>query len=166
MMKLAMLSKPLTGGSILSRRGGMEYLFAQGVLQDVMEMRARIFAIVLGIVVLLFVINLVRTKKLKEEFALLWLLTAVVLVLTPLFIDYLDMVAHALGVEYPPALIFVLAIISLLLILFQFSMRISRYSDQIKVLTQEAALLRARIEDLELRDGTLEDREDDVAEAV
>ena len=157
MMELSMLSKPLTGGSIL---------FAQGVLQDVMEMRARIFAIVLGIVVLLFVINLVRTKKLKEEFALLWLLTAVVLVLTPLFIDYLDMVAHALGVEYPPALIFVLAIISLLLILFQFSMRISRYSDQIKVLTQEAALLRARIEDLERRDGTLEDREDDVAEAV
>lgn len=117
--------------------------------EDVMEFRARLFAIVLGIAVLLFVINLVRTKKLKEEFALLWLLTGIVLVLTPLLIDYLDMLAYALGIEYPPALIFVLAIISLLFVLFQFSMRISRFSDQIKVLTQELALLRARLESLE-----------------
>jgi hypothetical protein len=119
------------------------------VVQDVMEARARLFAIALGLVVLLFVINLVRTKKLKEEFALLWLLTGIVLVLTPVFIDYLDMVAYALGIEYPPALIFVLAIISLLLILFQFSLRISRFSEQIKVLVQEVALLRVRLEHLE-----------------
>jgi len=119
------------------------------VASDAMEFRARLFAMLLGVAVLLFVLNLVRTKKLKEEFALLWLLTAVVLVLTPLFIDYLDMIAYALGIEYPPALIFLLAIISLLLILFQFSMRISRFSEQIKVLVQELALLRAQVEDLE-----------------
>jgi len=117
--------------------------------QDVMETRARAFAMVIGILVSLFVINSVRTRKLKEEFALLWLLTSVVLVLTPLVIDYLDMVAYALGIEYPPALIFLLAIITLLLILFQFSLRISRFSDQIKLLVQEVAVLNARIEDLE-----------------
>ena len=117
--------------------------------QDTMEFRARVFAMILGVVVLIFVVNLVRTKKLKEEFALLWLLTAVVLVLAPLFIDYLDLIAHALGIEYPPAFIFLLAIISLLFILFQFSLRISRFSEQIKVLTQELALLRAQVEELE-----------------
>ena len=114
-----------------------------------MELRARLFAMALGIAVLLFVVNLVRTRKLKEEFALLWLLTAVVLVLAPLLIDYLDMIAHALGIEYPPAFIFVLAIICVLLVLFQFSMRISHFSEQIKVLTQEIALLRARLDSLE-----------------
>jgi len=116
---------------------------------DLMQFRARLFAMLIGLAVLFFVTNLVRTKKLKEEFALLWLLTGVVLVLTPLFIDYLDIVAHALGVDYPPALIFLLAIISLLLILFQFSLRISHFSEQIKVLTQELALLRAQVEELE-----------------
>ena len=50
-------------------------------VSDVMELRARLFAALLGIAVLLLVLNLVRTRKLKEEFALLWLLTAVVLVL-------------------------------------------------------------------------------------
>ena len=136
MIWLFQLGNPLAAGSMATQ-------------QDVMEVRARIFAVVLGFVVSLFVINLVRTKKLKEEFALLWLLTSIVLVLTPLVIDYLDLVAYALGIEYPPALIFLLAIISLLLILFQFSMRISRFSEQIKVLIQEVAVLRARIEDLE-----------------
>ena len=121
--------------------------------QDVMETRARAFAVVIGILVSLFVVNSVRTRKLKEEFALLWLLTSVVLVLTPLVIDYLDLVAYALGIEYPPALIFLLAIITLLLILFQFSLRISRFSDQIKLLVQEVAVLSARIEDLE-RNGS------------
>ena len=114
--------------------------------QDAMELRARLFAIALGLAVLLFVVNLVRTKKLKEEFALLWLLTAVVLVLTPLFIDYLDLIAHGLGIDYPPAFIFLLAIISLLFILFQFSMRMSQFSEQIKVLAQELALLRAQLD--------------------
>lgn len=128
---------------------GSAYPVFQAATQDAMELRARIFAMALGVAVLLFVINLVRTKKLKEEFALLWLLTAVVLVLAPLLIDYLDMIARALGIEYPPAFIFVLAIISVLLILFQFSMRISHFSEQIKVLTQELALLRARLESLE-----------------
>jgi len=118
------------------------------VAQNVMEFRARLFAMALGLVVLLVVVNQVRTKKLKEEFALLWLLTAVVLVLAPLFIDYLDLIAHALGIEYPPAFIFLLAIISLLFILFQFSMRISGFSEQIKVLAQELALLRAQVEEL------------------
>jgi hypothetical protein len=117
--------------------------------QGTMELRARVFAVVVGLCVLLFVLNLVRTRKLKEEFALWWILTGVVLVLSPILIDYLDMVAYALGIEYPPALIFLLAIISLLFVLFQFSTRISRYAEQIKVLTQEQAVLRARVEELE-----------------
>jgi hypothetical protein len=131
--------------------------------QDVMEGRARLFAIALGVVVLIFVLNLVRTRKLKEEFALLWLVTAVVLVLTPLLIDYLDLIAHAIGIAYPPALIFLLAIISLLLILFQFSMQLSRFSDQIKVLTQELALLRAQVEDA-ARSAPAEERPRSAAE--
>jgi hypothetical protein len=114
-----------------------------------MELRARIFAVIVGLSVLLFVLNLVRTRKLKEEFALWWILTGVILVLSPILIDYLDRVAYALGIEYPPALIFLLAIISLLFVLFQFSTRISRYAEEIKVLTQEQAVLRARVEELE-----------------
>ncbi len=134
--------------------------------QGSMELRARFFAVAVGLWVLLFVLNLVRTRKLKEEFALWWILTGVVLVLGPILIDYLDMLAFALGIEYPPALIFLLAIISLLFVLFQFSTRISRFAEQIKVLTQEHAVLQARVEELEQAEGQEEDHAGGTADAA
>jgi hypothetical protein len=115
-----------------------------------MHLETRIFLLVGGALLLGVVINLVRTRKLKEEFALLWLISAVLVVLAPLgVVDLLDRVAYAVGIEYPPTLILTLVILCLLGILFQFSLRISRFSDQIKVLTQELALMSRRVEALE-----------------
>ncbi len=118
-----------------------------------MALRTRIFLVIVGLMVLGIVINLVRTRKLQERFALLWLLTASGLVVAPLVIDWLDQVAYALGFDYPPGLLLVLAVIGLLLILFQFSLHISRYHEQIKVLTQEIALLRHDLDELARRVG-------------
>lgn len=115
-----------------------------------MHLQTRIFLIVAGVVILALVINLVRTRRLKEEFALLWLVAAALLLLAPLgIVDLLDQVAYAVGIEYPPALILTIAIICLLGILFQFSLRLSKYSEQIKVLTQELALVTQRVQMLE-----------------
>ncbi len=116
-----------------------------------MVLRARFFFIILGLSVLFFVINLVRTKKLKEEHALLWLLMAVALVIAPLFIDVIDTVSFAIGIDYPPALIIVIALVCFALIFFQMSVTISRFSEQIKSLSQDLALARRRIQDLEER---------------
>ena len=114
-----------------------------------MVLRTRIFVILLSAVVLGVVINLVRRKKLREEYALMWLITAVVLFFTPLSIDLLDTIAFAIGVDYPPGLLFLIAFIGVLFILFQFSLVISRFTDQIKNLTQDLALLERRVRDLE-----------------
>ena len=114
-----------------------------------MVLRTRFFVIGLAVIALILVINLVRTRKMKEEFAILWLFTGVSLVLIPLFVDIVDAIAYALGIEYPPALIFLVALLGMTFILLQFSVSISRYGEQIKVLTQEIALLRHRIRELE-----------------
>jgi hypothetical protein len=112
-----------------------------------MHLETRIFLLAGGVIILFLVVNLVRTRRLKEEFALLWLGAAVLMVLAPLgLVDLLDKLAYAVGIEYPPALIFTIAVVCLLGILFQFSLRISRFSDQIKVLAQEVALLRHELE--------------------
>ena len=116
-----------------------------------MVWRARLFFVILGLAVLFFVVNLVRTRKLKEEYALLWLLMAVTLVIAPLLIDAIDVVSFALGIDYPPALIIVIALICFALIFFQISVTISRFSEQIKILAQDLALTRKRLEDLEER---------------
>ncbi len=114
-----------------------------------MSIRAKVFVVLLSLGVLAFVINLVRTRKLKEEFALLWLFAGAALVIAPLTIDWLDVLAYAIGIDYPPALLFVLFFLFLLFILFQFSVSISRFTEQIKVLTQEVALLSQRVAELE-----------------
>ncbi len=114
-----------------------------------MSPRARILLIVIGLIVLASVINLMRTRRLKEEYALLWLLAALTLVATPILINPLDSIAFFLGIEYPPALFLGLGIIGLLLIIFQLSLVISKFSDQIRVLTQEVAILRNRLDRME-----------------
>jgi hypothetical protein len=118
-----------------------------------MVWRARLFFILLGVLVLLFVINLVRTKKLKEEYALLWLLMAASLVLAPLLIDLIDQISFAIGIDYPPALMIVIALVCFALIFFQISVTISRFSEQIKNLSQDLALVRRRLEQLEASCG-------------
>ncbi|NOX62977.1 MAG: DUF2304 domain-containing protein [Chloroflexi bacterium] len=114
-----------------------------------MSPRARVVLVIIGLIVLATVINLLRTRRLKEEYALLWLAAALTLVFGPLLIDPLDRIAYFLGVDYPPALFLGLGIVGLLLIIFQLSLNISRFSDHIRVLTQEIAILRERIEQLE-----------------
>jgi hypothetical protein len=113
--------------------------------------RARLFFIGLGLIVLFFVINSLRTKKLKEEYALLWLFMAGALVIGPLLIDLIDMISYAIGIDYPPALMIVVALICFVLIFFQFSVTISRFSEQIKSLSQDLGLARRRLQDLEER---------------
>lgn len=114
-----------------------------------MSLAARLLLIALGIGITVFVTNLVRTRKLKEEYALLWLFTGVVLILLPVVIDLLDALSFALGITYPPAFIGLVAAICILLILLQFSTSISRFSERTKVLTQEVAILQERVRRLE-----------------
>ena len=114
-----------------------------------MKLEARMFVLVLGLAVLLCVINLVRRRRLKEEFALLWLVLASLLVIAPLAIDLVNPVARFVGIDYEPALLFLGALIVFLFIFFQFSLNISKLSDQIKALTHELALLADRLERVE-----------------
>ena len=102
----------------------------------------RLLVFVLGLTVLLFVINLVRKRQLQERYAILWLLAGLALTLAPVFIPWLDHLAFSIGFEYPPALLLLLAVVGLLLLIFQLSLTISRSEDRLKVLTQELGLLR------------------------
>jgi peptidoglycan/LPS O-acetylase OafA/YrhL len=108
--------------------------------------RTRATMFILGLFVLAFVINMMRTRKLQERYALLWVLAAVGLTLAPLFIHGIDQLAYALGVAYPPALILALAVIALVLIILQLTLNMSQQADHIKVLTQELGLLKQELD--------------------
>lgn len=108
--------------------------------------RANLIIALLGVITLFIVINMVRTRRLQERYALLWLLAGVGLTIAPLFIPLLDRLANALGFAYTPALLLMLAVVGLLLLIFQLSLSLTRSGEQIKVLTQELGLLRREVE--------------------
>lgn len=91
---------------------------------------------------LLFVVfELIRSRRLQERYALLWLLTGIVLLVLALWRGALGLLADAVGIAYPPSALFVLAALFILLLLLHYSTVISKLSDQNRILAQRLALL-------------------------
>ena len=99
---------------------------------------------------LLVVLELIRRRRLKERYALLWLVTGVVLLVLSVWRGGLNTIAGWLGVTgYPPAILFAVAILFVIAVLLHYSTVISRLTDENVLLAQEVALLRTRIDALE-----------------
>lgn len=114
-----------------------------------MPERVTIVAILSSASLLFIVIELVRRKRLKEEYSLLWLLTTVAFFILSFWRGLLDVLAKLLGIFYPPTALFVVGFGFMLLILLHFSTVISRLSTENKVLTQRLGILSWRVKQLE-----------------
>jgi len=113
--------------------------------------RIQLVAIIGAAGLLLFVLELVRRRRLLERYALLWLLSALVLLGLAAWRDGLERLANAVGIAYPPNALFFVAFAFVLLLLLHFSAAVSRLADQSKVLAQRVALLEERLNEAERR---------------
>jgi hypothetical protein len=120
-----------------------------------MQARIQLVAIVGATVLLLAVLEMVRRRRLMERYALLWILSAVVLLALAIWSSALASISHAIGVVYPPNALFFVAIGFILLLLLHFSSAVTRLSDQSETLAQRQALLDDRLRRQEQRDGDL-----------
>jgi len=93
-----------------------------------------------SVMLLLVVFELIRKKKLKEKYALLWFLSGVVILVFSIFPSLLMVIADIAGMYYLTTL-FIISFLFLLLIVLHFSTVISRLSDKNKMLTQELSIL-------------------------
>jgi hypothetical protein len=110
-----------------------------------MEFRIQLVSIVAATVLLFVVLELVRRRRLLERYALLWLLSGVVLLGLAIWRGLLEKISTAIGVVYPPNALFFVAFAFILVLLLHFSAAVSRLSDQSKVLAQRLALLEERV---------------------
>ena len=113
-----------------------------------LQLRAQLFVIVLGLVLLLFVLNQVRRKNIREQYSLLWILSAVVLVLSAAFNRGVERLSHLIGIYYPPAFLLLVAVVMVLVLQFHFSGVISTLGEQNKNLTQDLGNLKAEVKEL------------------
>jgi hypothetical protein len=107
--------------------------------------RIQLVAILASALLLFAVLEMVRRRRLMERYALLWLLSAVVILALASWPAPLQKISKAIGIAYPPTALFVVAFAFVLFLLLQFSAAISRLSDQSKVLAQRVALLEERL---------------------
>jgi hypothetical protein len=113
-----------------------------------MSVRNIIVALAIGTGMLFLVIELVRRRKLREEYSWLWLLTASVILILTLWFDLLKGITHVIGAVVPSSTIFLFAFLFLIFISLHFSVVISKLTDRNKELAQRYALLEWEVNEL------------------
>ena len=110
-------------------------------------LKVSIAAAIASLLLLVVVFELIRSRRLRERYALLWLLTGLVLLALSLWRGGLNTIAGWFGVTgYPPAVLFAVGSLFVILVLLHYSTVISRLSDQNTILAQRLALLEGQIE--------------------
>ncbi|MFN3428422.1 MAG: DUF2304 domain-containing protein [Candidatus Sericytochromatia bacterium] len=113
---------------------------------DVQLVRIQVISIIGSLALLAFIVDLLRKRRLREEYSILWLLGGVCFLVLAVFRDLLTQVSFAVGVAYPPAALFLMLIMGAYLMLLHFSMVFSRLADKTKLMAQEIALLRLELD--------------------
>jgi len=106
----------------------------------------RVFAVLTAIVVVLLIVELVRRRRLREEYSWLWLCTGAVMILLVVWYRLLLYVTWIIGAGTPVTTLFLSSTMFLLLIAVHYSVIISKLTTQVKNLAQELALLRSEVE--------------------
>ncbi|HEV3321661.1 MAG TPA: DUF2304 domain-containing protein [Solirubrobacteraceae bacterium] len=104
-------------------------------------MRIRLITILAAVAILILIIELVRRRKLKEEYSLLWVLTAALLVVLSIWYGLLVKVTHLIGGTVPSSTLFFFGLVFVVSLLLHFSVRISLLERRITALVQEIGLL-------------------------
>lgn len=123
--------------------------------------RSTIFMLGASIIALLIVLELVRRRHLSEQYSLLWLGTAIVMLVVGAWRDLLHSLAALVNIHHPPNLLFLLAALFLLFIQLYFSTVITRLTRESKEAAQQIALLRYELSQLR---GEQVNSEDDKAD--
>jgi len=116
-----------------------------------------VLAIIGSILFLIFIIELIRKRKIKEEYGLLWIFFSLVFIVISLWRQGLEVLSRLLGIFYAPAAFLLILIVAMLLILIQYSLVISRLSEHYKALNQQMGILRLELKELNDRVAHLDD---------
>lgn len=116
-----------------------------------MDPKIQIIALLFSIIATGIIFELVRKKKLREEYSLLWLAAGVCLILLSLKRELVESISRFMGVSYAPSALFIVALFFGMLLCLHFSLVLSKITERSKTLTQQNALLLLRVKELEQR---------------
>ena len=119
--------------------------------------RLQWFALVIGILFLVMMIELIRKNRVALKYALLWLFSGAVMLLLAIFPRLLDRLARLIGVYNPVNALFAIMLCCGLILMISFSVIMSGNKKAVVRLTQEISLLENRIRELEGKTAAAEE---------
>jgi hypothetical protein len=110
-------------------------------------MRPFILAIIISVLFLLLSVRATRQQQLREQLSLVWIGMSLAMVALSLSLPFhlLDHIAHAVGIAYPPDLVFLVAVLLLIALIFHLSKQVARLTKQNTALVQEFGILTATL---------------------
>lgn len=112
-----------------------------------MEITLELLAVSITLILLFIVFRLIMKGRLRAEYSIIWILCSMILLIFSIWREGLDIVAELLGIYYPPALLFLGAILATIVFLLHLSVVSSKFQNQIKDLTQEVGILKKRLDE-------------------
>jgi hypothetical protein len=111
--------------------------------------RAQLFVIIAGITLALFILEMVRRRRLREEYSWFWILAAIAYFLVAIWPELAEWVAKLIGSTSTVSAFSFLGFLFLFLICVQLSVQLSRLMEQNKNLAQQIAVLDGEVRRLE-----------------
>lgn len=109
-----------------------------------MSIRLKFFVIFVSLSILIGIIELVRSRKLKEEYSVLWLITGFILLIVTLKYELLVAITNFIGAVLAINTLFFLGLIFVILLSLEYSLKISSLTTQVRNLAQKLALLEGK----------------------
>ncbi|MGI9017776.1 MAG: DUF2304 domain-containing protein [Euzebya sp.] len=109
----------------------------------------QILSLIVSLGILAGAIEMLRRRRLREKYAVLWLVVAVGQLVLGVFPGLLDAVAGRLGIADPPNLLAFVAVVFLLGVCAHLSLESSRLEEETRTLAEEVAILRRQVEVLQ-----------------
>ncbi|MDH4220420.1 MAG: DUF2304 domain-containing protein, partial [Candidatus Aminicenantes bacterium] len=97
--------------------------------------------ILFSFLLLVFIFLLIRRKKIREEYAILWIVISLIFLFLSIFRGLIDKISSLLGIQYQPASLFLILIGCLFLLMFHFSLVISDMKKKINALAMTLTIL-------------------------
>jgi hypothetical protein len=104
------------------------------------------FALGANAVLVVFLVVLLRTRRLREKYAITWIVVALGVGVIGAFPRLVDTIARLVGVQTPSNLLFASALAVLLLVCIQLSAEITTLEEETRTLAEEVALLRLDVD--------------------
>lgn len=106
------------------------------------------FFITLSVIFIIYIVIIIKKREFSVEESIFWVIGAICSLILAIFPKMIDKISLALGIAYPPSMLFLIAIIFLLFINFRNTKKISKLNEKNIDLAQRVAILQYEVKNL------------------